>query len=100
MCLLCLRRATHVLFCCVVLQGIQSNVPIQRYGNICNREGEYHPSAMLVCPPSGLVHSMPLPIVAHQRNRYSVVERAAIKYICQHGVGMEDFREPPPPLSV
>lgn len=100
MCVLCLRKTTHILFYRVVLGGIQSNVLIQRYGNVCNREGEYHPSAMLVCPPSGPVHCMPLPIVAHQRNRYSVTERAGVKYIQQHGVGMQDFHEPPPPLSV
>lgn len=40
MCLLCLRRTTHVLFYRVVLKGIQSSVLIQRYGNICNREGQ------------------------------------------------------------
>jgi hypothetical protein len=34
---------------------------------------------------------MPLPIVAHQRNRYSVIEHFGVKYIKQSGVYMEDF---------
>lgn len=100
MCVLCLRKTTQLLFYRVVQQGIQSNALLQRYGNICNREGEYHPAAMLICPPSGPVHCMPLPIVAHQRNRYSVVDMHGVKYIKQHGVGMQDFQVPPPPLSV
>jgi hypothetical protein len=100
MCLLCLRKATSILFYRIVLQGIQSSAIIQRYGNICGRDGEYHPSAMLICPPAGPVHCMPLPVVAHQRNRYSVIDQHGVKYLRQHGVGMQDFREPPPPLSV
>jgi hypothetical protein len=35
---------------------------------------------------------MPLPIVAHQRNRYSVVEHFGVKYIKQSNVYMEDFQ--------
>ena len=100
MCVLCLRRTTQLLFYRVVQQGIQSHALIQRHGNICNQEGEYHPSAMLICPPSGPVHCLPLPVVAHQRNRYSVVDLHGVKYMKQHGVGMTDFQEPPPPLSV
>ena len=100
MCVLCLRKTTQLLFYRVVQQGIQSHALIQRHGNVCNREGEYHPSAMLICPPSGPVHCLPLPVVAHQRNRYSVVDLHGVKYLKQHGVSMKDFQEPPPPLSV
>ena len=52
MCVLCLSKTTQLLFYRVVHQGIQSQVLLQRYGNICNREGEYHPAAMIICPPS------------------------------------------------
>ena len=37
---------------------------------------------------------MPLPIVAHQRNRYSVTTHHGIRYIKQHHVYMEDFQKP------
>jgi hypothetical protein len=49
---------------------------------------------MLICPPNGPVHCMPMPIVAHQRNRYSVVTQHGIRYIKQHNVYMEDFPTP------
>jgi hypothetical protein len=91
MCVLCLRKSTHVLFYNILKQGHTSQALIQKYGNICNEPGEYHPSAMLICPPNGPVHSLPMPIVAHQRNRYSVVNHHGIKYIKQHRVYMEDF---------
>lgn len=100
MCVLCLRKTTHLLYYRVVTQGIQCDALLQRYGNICNRDGEYHPSAMLICPPSGPVHCLPLPVVAHQRNRYSVEVVHGVKHLRQHGVGMQDFHKPPPPLSV
>lgn len=100
MCVLCLRKSSQILFYRVVSQGLRTNAPIQRYGNVCGRDGEYHPSAMLICPPSGPVHCMPLPIVAHQRNRYSVVEHHGVKYIQQHCVGMQDFHMPPPPIKL
>ena len=100
MCVLCLRKTTQMLFYRVIHQGIQSKALLQRHGNICNQPGEYHPSAMLVCPPSGPVHSLPMPIVAHQRNRYAVTVLHGVKYIKQLGVGMEDFCTPLPPLTV
>ncbi len=92
MCLLCLRKSTHVLFYNILKQGHSTQTVIQKYGNICNEPGEYHPSAMLICPPNGPVHSLPMPIVAHQRNRYSVVHHHGIKYMKQHRVYMEDFQ--------
>jgi hypothetical protein len=60
---------------------------IQKYDNICNESGEYHPSAILICPPNGPVHSLPMTIVAHQRNRYSVVSHHGVRYMKQHRVG-------------
>lgn len=94
MCILCLRKITQLLFYKIIQKGIPSSIPIQKHGNICNKPGEYHPQAMLICPPSGPLHCLPLPIVAHQRNRYSVHDLHGIKYIKQHGVGMEDFHMP------
>jgi hypothetical protein len=91
MCLLCMRKTTHILFYNILRDGNRVNCTIQKYGNICNVAGEYHSSAMLICPPGGPVHAMPLPIVAHQRNRYSVVEHFGVKYMKQSGVYMEDF---------
>lgn len=91
MCILCCRKVTQLLYHKTLKQGMTGNFVIQKYGNISGVPGEYHPSAMLICPPHGPVHTMPLPIVAHQRNRYSVVESNGIMFIRQHGVYMEDF---------
>jgi len=91
MCVLCLRKTTQLIFYKTLHQGLKTNVPIQKYGNICNEPGEYHPSAMLVCPSSSSVECMPLPIVAHQRNRYSVKTFNGYKHIAQRNVYMEDF---------
>ena len=62
---------------------------IQRYGNVCEQRGEYAREAMLICPPNGHVHCMPLPIVAHQRNRYSVHAQNGVKFLKQHRVFFE-----------
>ena len=97
MCLLCLRKSTHLIFYNVLREGHRVKHVIQKYGNICNQAGEYHPSAMLICPPNGPVHCMPLPIVAHQRNRYSVVTHFGIRFMKQHNVNMEDFPNTPSP---
>jgi hypothetical protein len=94
MCVLCMRKATHIMFYNLLHEGYNVKTVIQKYGNICNQPGEYHPSAMLICPPNGPVHCMPLPIVAHQRNRYSVVSHHGIRYVQQHNVYMEDFQKP------
>jgi hypothetical protein len=94
MCVLCMRKTTHIMFYNLLQEGYNVNTVIQKYGNICNQAGEYHPSAMLICPPNGPVHCMPMPIVAHQRNRYSVVTHHGIRYIKQHNVYMEDFPKP------
>jgi len=94
MCVLCMRKSTHIMFYNLLQEGYSVKTVIQRYGNICNQAGEYHPSAMLICPPNGPVHCMPMPIVAHQRNRYSVITHHGIRYIQQRNVYMEDFQKP------
>jgi hypothetical protein len=94
MCVLCMRKSTHIMFYNLLQEGYNVKTVIQRYGNICNQPGEYHPSAMLICPPNGPVQCMPMPIVAHQRNRYSVISHHGIRYIKQSNVYMEDFPKP------
>ena len=60
MCILCLRKSTHLVFYNILREGNHVNHVIQKYGNICNAPGEYHSSAMFICPPHGPVHSMTL----------------------------------------
>lgn len=95
MCVLCLRKTTQLLFYNIISKGQQVNCVIQKYGNICGTENEYHQNAMLICPPNGPIHNMPFPIVAHQRNRYSVSQVNGVMYIKQHNVYMEDFVQAP-----
>ena len=92
LCLLCLRKHTLLLFHHIVRNGRKVNGLIQKYGNICGEAGEYHPSVMLICPPSSQANCMPLPIVAHQRNRYEVIKTNGIHYLKQINVANEDFR--------
>lgn len=91
MCVLCLRKTTQVLFYKTVFHGMDVRCVIQKYGNIANQEGEYGVESMLVCHPNGPVHCMPLPIVAHQRNRYTVVDIGGKKYAKQRGVDPQPF---------
>jgi hypothetical protein len=91
-CVLCIRKTTQLLFYRVVTGGMHSSQMIQFYGNIAGLPGEYHESAMLVVPPSGPVHCMPLPVVAHQRNRYALKTGAdGVRRIEQRDVYFEDF---------
>jgi len=92
MCVMCLRKTTQLLYYKTIYNGHNVNAIIQKYGNICNQVGEYHPSVMLICPPNGPVNTMPVPIVSHQRNRYSVEILSGIKHIKQHKVSMQDFQ--------
>lgn len=85
-CVLCSRMTTQQLFFDIVFDGLSINTLIQRYGNIHSVENEYAQEVMLICPPTGPVHCMPLPIVSHQRNRYSVVKAGGIRWVRQHGV--------------
>jgi len=91
MCMLCLRKITTLLFYRTIQEGITVNTQIQRHGNIWNQTDEYHPCVMLICPPNGPVASMPLPIVAHQRNRYEICLVHGVCYLKQVRVGMQDF---------
>lgn len=87
MCVICLRKCTQKLFYDMVYRiSIPNGVVIQRYGNIVNEIGEYSRDACLICPPTAAVHCMPLPIVAHQRNRYSVHSKNGKRYLQQHRV--------------
>lgn len=91
LCIICLRKTTQLLFHKTIFNGLDPKTCIQKHGNICGEIGEYHASAMLICNPNGPVHCMPLPIVAHQRNRYSVCERAGVKFLKQLNVAESDF---------
>eukprot|EP00961_Rhodomonas_salina_P172690 2328626-Rhodomonas_salina.3 len=86
MCVLCSRATTQQLFYDIVFDNVSHNVLIQRYGNLHSVPNEYAKSAMLICPPNGPLHVMPVPIMSHQRNRYSVVRIGGVRYIRQHGV--------------
>ena len=94
MCILCLRKHTLLLFYKTMHAGYDPGVVIQRYGNICNEPGEYSQSAMIFANPNGPVQCMPLPIVAHQRNRYTVVRVGGVPHLRQHGVDVKNYPEP------
>lgn len=96
MCVLCHRKLVQKLFYDIIYTGSPYRGIIQRYGNICNHENEYAREVCLICPPNGPVECMPFPSASHQRNKYSVVQRNGIKYIRQHFMGMQDFRQAPP----
>lgn len=91
MCILCLRKLTQMLFYRVIDAGYSSTQVMQTYGNQCDVPGEYHSSAMLVMPTHGPVHCMPLPVVAHQRNKYYVVLQDGHRHLKQRNVYVEDF---------
>lgn len=93
LCVLCLRKLTQSMFYDVMYRHGKFNGIIQNHGNICEMPNEYSKKAMLICPPWGPVHCMPLPIVAHQRNRYSVyLDYMGVKHLKQHRVAFEDFQ--------
>ena len=94
LCVLCCRKNTQALFYDALYNHRACNGCIQLYGNICDRPGEYATEAMLICPLSGPINNMPIPVVAHQRNRYSVVVHNGVRQLRQHRVGYEDFRMP------
>ena len=48
--------------------------------------GEYSLDAMLIAAPNVALHIMPLPIVSHQRNRYTVFIKRGIKHLKQSRV--------------
>ena len=91
MCILCMRKLTQILYYRIVNGSLKSSHIAQTYGNICDVPGEYDSSAMLVLPKQSTVHNMPLPVVAHQRNKYRVVLRDGHRYLQQCNVYYEDF---------
>ena len=60
-----------------VFAGAPTKGLIQRYGNIFGQPGEYSVDCMISCAgtASGGLSAMPLPIMSHQRSRYSVVNQ-------------------------
>lgn len=92
LCVLCSRKITQQLYHDMLFHGLTYNGVIQRFGNICDQEGEYARQCMLICPENFGVQCMPLPIVAHQRNRYYVTIRNGLKYLRQQRVSFEDFQ--------
>ena len=86
MCVVCSRANTQQLFSDIIFDGTCQTGLIQRYGNLHDVSGEYARNVMLVCPPNGPMHCMPLPIVSHQRNRYTVSRIGGVHYLRQHGV--------------
>ena len=92
LCVLCHRKVTQQLFHDMIFKGESFRASIQRYGNICDQPGEYARECMLICPLNSNVHCMPLPVVAHQRNRYSVHLSNGFKCLRQHRVYTEHYR--------
>ena len=83
MCVVCCRAATQQLYYDIVYDKEEFHGCIQRHGNIHGQEGEYALEAMLVMPPHAPPHIMPLPIVAHQRNRYQVQVHSGVRHLKQ-----------------
>lgn len=94
LCLPCLRAATQLLFFELMQSSEKIEGVIQRFWNKHSEPGEYDLSVMLVCPPSGPLQNLPMPIVRHQRNHYRVYRTGSIVYMDQVGV---DFRPAPCP---
>jgi hypothetical protein len=84
MCVLCSRKHTQKLFYDMLFKPPLSQFGvIQRYGVLSGVDNEYAQHAALIMPPNGPVHVMPFPSPVHCRNNYSVVVRAATRYIVQ-----------------
>jgi hypothetical protein len=94
MCVLCSRRTTQKMFYDMCYAGKAPKCVIQRYGNIFGQPGEYSVECMLACPQGFDLHCMPLPIMSHQRNKYSVLSSGGLKYLKQHRVSYEHFQTP------
>jgi hypothetical protein len=86
LCVLCCRAITQQLYYDVMFDKADFPGVIQRFGNIHSEAGEYALDAMLIAAPTAPVHVMPLPIVSHQRNRYTVYVQAGIKRLRQSRV--------------
>jgi hypothetical protein len=86
LCVLCCRATTQQLYYDVMFDKFEFPGTIQRFGNIHSQPGEYALDAMLIAVPTAPVHIMPLPIVSHQRNRYTVYVAGGIKRLRQSRV--------------
>lgn len=62
LCLPCLRAATQLLFFEILQSRERIEGVIQRFYNKHSEEGEYAIESMLVCPPNGPVHNLPMPV--------------------------------------
>lgn len=83
LCVVCCRAVTQQLYYDIMFDKHDFGGVIQRFGNIHSQPGEYALDAMLIAAPSVPLHIMPLPIVSHQRNRYSVYNKHGIKHLRQ-----------------
>jgi len=86
MCVLCYRAITQQLYYDVIFDKCEFPGIIQKFGNIHSEVGEYSLDSMLIAAPTAPAHIMPLPIVSHQRNRYSVYISSGIKRLKQSKV--------------
>lgn len=86
LCVVCCRAITQQLYYDIMFENQVFTGSIQRFGNLHSQEGEYALHAMLIASPSAPAHLLPLPIVAHQRNRYQVILRGGVRYLKQNRV--------------
>ncbi len=86
LCVVCCRAVTQQLYYDIMFDKHDFGGVIQRFGNIHSQPGEYSLDAMLIAAPNVALHIMPLPVVSHQRNRYSVVIKRGIKILKQSRV--------------
>jgi hypothetical protein len=94
MCVLCSRKVTQKMFYDMCFSNNAPKCLIQRYGNIFGQPGEYATECMLACSSGAFLHCMPLPIMSHQRNKYSVMTMGGNKKLVQHRVSFEHFATP------
>jgi hypothetical protein len=93
LCVVCCRAVTQQLYYDIMFDKHDFVGVIQRFGNIHSHPDEYALDAMLIAAPNVALHIMPLPIVSHQRNRYSVFLKRGIKHLKQSRV---HFQPTPP----
>jgi hypothetical protein len=86
LCVVCCRAVTQQLYYDIMFDKHDFGGVIQRFGNIHSQPGEYSLDAMLIAAPNVPLQIMPLPIVSHQRNRYSVFVKHGIKHLKQSRV--------------
>jgi len=89
MCLPCVRATTQILFYDIVHSGAIVNGIIQRFYNKHSIPGEYKLSNMLICPPNGPIENLPMPILRHQRNLYTVHNDNNIYHMTQTNVDFQ-----------